>query len=250
MPSLSESEQPTTGAQWALLGAVTYAALQGGIGSGEGSAPSLPDPNLERLWRSLLVEFNALHLDRVRARLGEQLPDELFELHWGRESSWHAEFMARSYERLRQDLDTPVTPQRLEQIVARERYWGGLHFLAAARRARAITAHYQLRITDPRSDVEGGAIWRISPLKRTHTADCLAANGRAFTWRILRFYNPANRHPECGCTLHGTLGVRVRLEDRPPEGMAPGFDIGEITPPTLFHFTDVPSASELLAGMR
>jgi hypothetical protein len=46
-----------------------------------------------------------------------------------------------------------------------------------------------------------GAYWMIDPSRKTHTPDCLAMNGHAWSWKVLSIIRPSNRHFGCQCQL-------------------------------------------------
>jgi hypothetical protein len=84
----------------------------------------------------------------------------------------------------------------IERTLQKERRYGRLHLLAARRRVQLRVEEANVRALSP-----DGAYWLLDPTRRTHTVDCLAMAGKAWSWSVLSRISPANRHLQCGCQL-------------------------------------------------
>jgi hypothetical protein len=125
---------------------------------------------------------------------------------------------------------------RVRAIIQRERHYSKLRIEALVKRIDGIVEYTNLRMADPRSDYQGGALWVLDDSKETHTADCLAMAGKVWSWAVLRLVNPANRHPGCGCHLekdpsltHGVSKQAAPIGVLPPV-VETSWDMGVIAP--------------------
>jgi 2'-5' RNA ligase len=113
-------------------------------------------------------------------------------------------------------IDDGERQRRLRKLLATERRYLMLHIASSSNRLERTAELERLRET-----TDAGAYWHMDPTKKTHTADCVAMEGRVWPWRVLERVNPANRHPGCGCRL---LSIR--------EAQARGFPVrwGRVIP--------------------
>lgn len=90
----------------------------------------------------------------------------------------------------------PEREERMQGLMQLELRYLQQHAEAASWRMARDTEMREIRSQDDR-----GAYWLLDKGKRTHTPDCLAMAGKAWSWRVLESVNPGNRHPGCGCRL-------------------------------------------------
>lgn len=156
-----------------------------------------------------------------------EMIEELFE----REAIYERIFVERSTRRIVADLerskldgDTPEQRRTvLEGAIARELRFERMRQLAVRHRIMAGVSEARVRAISPE-----GAYWRMDPTKKTHTADCLAMNGKAWSWSVLAVIRPSNRHHQCGCVLiplgmaraHGLPGANVIRSSAPKEALS------------------------------
>lgn len=157
-------------------------------------------------------------------------------LHMNRELLMEDLAYRRSLNRIRDDLagakwSKTEIEQAIRKIIKRERYYSELRINALVHRVDSLVEYANLRSSDSRSDFEGGAEWVLDPAKKTHTEDCLAMAGKVWSWSVLRFVNPANRHPGCGCHLKPNFD-REPLQEAPPEAL-PSWDMGPVSPKNM-----------------
>jgi len=147
----------------------------------------------------------------------------------------------RSMIRIRRDLkaimntDKNEIKARISQIIKREKRFSNLRMASMIKRLDDSIQYENLRLDDPRTDFAGGALWQLDESKETHTADCLIMAGKVWSWNVLRYVNPANRHAGCGCTLKKDPSLVHGLESQSnspigvvPQGVEVGWDMGTL----------------------
>lgn len=93
--------------------------------------------------------------------------------------------------------DPAVRTDALRRIMAREARYQQQHVEAAA--ARVLGGLNSLIVKQQSPD---GALWKLSPYVREHTAGCLRMGGKPWPWVVLDRVHPP-RHVACPCRLHG-----------------------------------------------
>lgn len=157
---------------------------------------------------------------------------EIGEIHMNRELMFESIAYKRSLARIREDLSVIYATNKsdletkIKQTIKREKYYNKLRIEALVRRISMIVQHVNMRAADPRSDFDGGALWIMDMDKKTHTEDCLAMQGKVWSWSVLRFVNPANRHPGCGCHLEPNFEATPIITA--PDEAPPGWDMGPV----------------------
>jgi hypothetical protein len=131
----------------------------------------------------------------------EHLVDAMVEL----EERLDDIFIRRSSRRVAVTLQKAIdrnedVVEALDRALRRERRWSRIHAVAARRRVQLRVEEANVRALSPE-----GAYWLLDPTKQTHTPDCLAMAGKAWSWKVLSVIRPSNRHFQCGCELL-TLG--------------------------------------------
>ena len=136
----------------------------------------------------------------AEALLREQRLDRIYEQRM-------ATRLRQGFRRL--GLDPTLSAQERQQkeakLLEQEQRFLRMHIAAAQNRMLREAEMQRLQRSG-----EQGAYWLIDWSKRTHTADCLAMEGRYWSWDVLGKINPANRHAGCGCRLISIQEARNR----------------------------------------
>jgi hypothetical protein len=127
------------------------------------------------------------------------------------EERQRGEMFARLAEqRMQRDLPValaiPDPVQReaaVRGVMAREQVYQRMRSEAIAARGLAAVDRMVLRRDSP-----SGALWKLDPTVREHTAGCLILGGRFWSWEILDRVHPP-RHAGCPCRLVG-YGEAIR----------------------------------------
>jgi hypothetical protein len=157
-----------------------------------------------RLNRRLTAAARRFNVQALKALHPDLHGDRLYEA-VGREEFRDFNFyeamrtrIARGIARIDQDATLSRTErwERLDKLEAQERRYLEQHIEMASWRMAREEEMAQVQRASP----EGG-FWLLDESKKTHTEDCLAMEGRVWSWDTLREVNPANRHPGCGCRI-------------------------------------------------
>lgn len=178
----------------------------------------------EIIRQAIIRDFNK-DLDELNTRIKQ--------LHIDRELAFEDAYRQRSFVRMQdaimdlKDVKLESWPAQVRHVLAQEKHFEKLHVQATKRRIRLTKEYIKLRMVDPRSETEGGALWKLDKSKKTHTPDCLVMAEHVWSWAVLRYIHPANRHMGCGCTLH-KANFSVTPRNYFPAGVPTGWDIGVI----------------------
>ena len=127
--------------------------------------------------------------------------DELVDAMVNLEAQLEDMFVANSTRRIALSIRKAVEREEdvrdaLERALRRERRYSSMRMIAARRRLQLRIEEANIKAISPE-----GAYWLLDVTKATHTADCLAMAGKAWSWKVLGVISPSNRHYQCGCTL-------------------------------------------------
>jgi len=206
------------------------------------------------VWPKWMARIHAASTALINAQYGENLDDYSASAHKSRELLFEDAAYRNSLGRIQRDIvqlksmDKIRLRDRIRDIVHRERYYNKLRLEALSRRLNGVFDHHKLRSEDPRSDYSGGALWVMDYSKETHTNDCVAMAGKVWSWAVLRYVNPTNRHPGCGCSLapdpslvHGVSGQAMPISILPAVA-EPSWDMGLITPKPMIDIEYNPAS--------
>lgn len=129
-----------------------------------------------------------------------QLTDDILARFARSESAREREFFQRMEDRLRQKIPAALAsadPQgAVNAVLANEANFLQAHEQAAATRVHAAIRRGQVKALSP-----DGAFWRLGPLVKEHTPDCVAlATVGWWPWEVLDRIHPP-MHPGCACEL-------------------------------------------------
>lgn len=99
--------------------------------------------------------------------------------------------------------DPSARAAAIQGVLVRERRFAEQRTRASGERVLAAAEFQELRRLSPQ-----GAYWSLGA-RRTHTADCIAMNGRFWPWEVLVVVHPL-LHTGCGCFLR-SFGEAIRL---------------------------------------
>lgn len=143
----------------------------------------------------------------VYETLREQYPDrpkhEIDQV-VSKEGEYEAEFRRKMRDRLKADLpkalaipDPATRNAAIAKLLEREKRYTRQREEAILNRAIARIEMNLLMELSPE-----GAFWRLSPMVREHTLDCLAMGGKFWPWTVLKRLHPP-LHAGCPCELWG-----------------------------------------------
>lgn len=132
------------------------------------------------------------------------LPKRDMEQVVSREREFEQTFRRKMRDRLKTDLpkalaisDPAARQEALRKILAREQRYTLQREEAMLTRAISRIEMNQLMQVSPE-----GAYWKLSPLVKEHTLDCLAMGEKFWPWAVLREMHPP-LHAGCPCSLWG-----------------------------------------------
>ena len=189
---------------------------------------------LRKHWRVWMAEQSrAVHRLIVEEFASLNIKQHFKKQHIAREMEFERLMRLNSLDRIQENFQAlsniPISEwtARIRMIIAKERHYDDLHIKAMERRLRLSKQHLLLRLTDGRSDLDGGALWVLDRTKKEHTVDCSIMAGNVWSWAILRYINPANRHLGCGCQLR-KASRNIMPRNYFPVGVDTGWDMGLI----------------------
>lgn len=177
------------------------------------SAAGLSIESLTRAMAALYGPLVAVRIFVLRRRADSEFTDALpttgptveqVQAFIQDEIRWERIFVRRSSGRIAADLRRAarkgLSGQQLDDVLEnaldRERRFNMMRQQAAERRLTLRIEEASVQSVSPQ-----GAYWVMDPSKRTHTQDCMAMAGHLWSWEVLRYIRPSNRHAQCGCHL-------------------------------------------------
>lgn len=212
------------------LSALFAASAYAGALSAAGFTLQALSARLVALYTPLVAARILLLRRQADAEFTDALPtsgsfDDLVAGFMADELRWEQVFMERSARRIfatleRAARDGDDIDDAYTRALARERRLNHIRQVAAERRLFLRIEEASVQSVSPQ-----GAYWLIDPSKRTHTEDCLAMAGHAWSWEVLRKIRPSNRHHQCGCRLipiqlakANSMAGSNRVRNDPPWG--------------------------------
>lgn len=209
LPRTPEAQQVGPTVEQAIIAAVTAvltASAQAQVLAAAGYTSERLIAALVALLRPLAVVRITLLGRRIEQQWNDNLPTsgprpDVWREIMGEELAYEIDFARRSAGRVARAMERAA--QRGHDLEA-------AHRKAMAREARfermrqaAVMRRVTLRLEEEwvREQSPEGAFWIMDPTKLTHTRDCLAMAGRAWSWAVLSRIRPSNRHSACGCRL-------------------------------------------------